>query len=96
MQLHSELSVTMEKVIYGNFYSEGLELIERNEKYYVRYDAGAHQEALREDELSKDEAMKLQRGKKEEYEVIIAMQARLKASGKNPHEQNWYPANGNT
>lgn len=78
----------MEKHIYGNL-NEGLELIERNSNYYVRYDAGAHQEAWREDELSKEEAHKIQKGKKHETEVLFAVQSRLEKDGVNPYVSNW-------
>ncbi len=82
----------MSRVVYGDLVSEGLELIERDGMYFLHYDAGAHQLAWREDQLSKAEADKLQLGKRQEYEVILALQARLLAAGQNPHELNWYPA----
>ncbi|MBF0197350.1 MAG: hypothetical protein HQL32_06550 [Planctomycetes bacterium] len=86
----------MSEVIYGNLEREGLELVERGTKYFVRYDAGAHQVAWREDELSSEEAKKLQLGKPEEYEVIIALQARIEATGLNPNIQNWSPTREST
>ena len=78
----------MEKHIYGNI-NEGLELIERNNTYYVRYDAGAHQEAWREDKLSKEEALEIQKGQKQENEVLITLQKRLEKEGVNPYISNW-------
>ena len=39
----------METVIYGNLQSEALEVILREGRYFLRYDAGAHQMAWRED-----------------------------------------------
>ena len=78
----------MEKHIYGNL-NEGLEIIERNSSYFVRYDAGAHQEAWREDKISEEEALKIQKGHKEENETLFALQKRLEKNGVNPFISNW-------
>ena len=86
--LQPTLGVLMEKHIYGNI-SEGLEIIERNSVYYVRYDAGAHQEAWREDKISKEDAIEIQKGKKQEKEVLFALQRRLEKEGVNPYSSNW-------
>ena len=86
----------MIKFVYGKFSAEGLELVKCDGKYYVRYDAGAHQESLCEDELTEDEAEKLQLGQNQEYEVIVSMQARPVASGENPRIENWSPTSDNT
>lgn len=78
----------MSELIYENL---GLELIKRQNRYFVRYDAGAHLCAWREDELSESEAERLQLGEQEQYEVIIGLQKRIQASGKSPYVQNWDP-----
>lgn len=81
----------MEKVIYGNLHNEGLEVIEREGQYFVRYDAGSHNSAWREDELSGQEVERLRRSKSDEYSVIIELQRRLVMKGQNPNAQNWTP-----
>jgi len=81
----------METVIYGNLQSEALEVILREGRYFLRYDAGAHQMAWREDELTEDEFQRLRQGHADEYQVIIGLQHRLAASGNDPHKQNWNP-----
>ena len=49
----------MRELIYDN---EGVVVLKDGSKYYVRYDAGAHQVAMREDENSEDEAKKVMLG----------------------------------
>ena len=87
---HEPLGVQMDLIIYGSI-NEGLELVRRNGKLFVRYDAGAHQIAWREDELTEEEGIELQKGTKQEQEVILTLQRRLEGIGQNPYEQNWNP-----
>ena len=81
----------METVIYGNLLSEALEVVFREGRYFLRYDAGAHQMAWREDELTEDEFQRLRKGRADEYQVIIDLQRRLTISGTDPYKQNWNP-----
>ncbi len=70
---------------------DGIEIVKRDNRYYVRYDAGAHQVCWREDEISEEEAEKVKSGKAVEYDVIIELQRRLIASGIDPYVSNWSP-----
>jgi hypothetical protein len=85
----------METVIYGNLQSEALEVVFREGRYFLRYDAGTHQMAWREDELTEEEFQRLRKGRTDEYQVIIGLQRRLTAGGTDPHKQNWDPPKGN-
>jgi hypothetical protein len=82
----------MEERVYGDVNSEGLEVVRRSGRYFVRYDAGAHQTAWREDELSAEEFERLSRSQADEYEVIISLQRRL---GLDAYTSNWSPPAGN-
>jgi len=81
----------MEEIVFGSLSSEGLEIVSRDGLYFVRYDAGAHNVAWREDEISELEVASIRSGKAAEYEAIVALQRRLETAGINPFEQNWVP-----
>jgi hypothetical protein len=81
----------MDTLVYGDLSSEGLEVVSRGDRFFVRYDAGSHQVAWREDELSTQELELLRSSKSGEYEVIITLQNRLRLNGADPHSQNWVP-----
>lgn len=83
----------METRIHGNLSKRGLEVVERDGRYFVRYDAGAHQIAWREDELFPAEFEQLKTGEAGEYQTIIGLQRRLLQAGIDPHVQNWRPEN---
>jgi hypothetical protein len=63
----------MDDVIFSGF---GVEVIERNGRFFVRYDAGEIATQIREDEISKEEAAKVQRSEEDAYEVLLACQQR--------------------
>jgi hypothetical protein len=81
----------MERIVYGNLQREGLEVVTHDGRYFVRYDAGAHVIAWREDEITEQEFASIQRGGEAQYRAIIAMQRRLEQSGTDPYLQNWAP-----
>ena len=84
----------MERLVFGNVREEGLEVVEREKRLFVRYDAGAHQAAWREDEISQAEFDHLCSGRAGEYETIIALQRRLSSRGEDPYAPNWAPQVG--
>ena len=63
----------MNDVIFPDF---GVEIIERDGRFFVRYDAGEIATQFREDEISKDEAAKVLRSEEDAYEVLLACQQR--------------------
>lgn len=83
----------IEKRVFGDLYQEGLEIVERNRQYFVRYDAGAHQVAWREDEITFEEFSLLKINQSFEHQIILALQKRLQLQGVNPYESNWEPGN---
>ena len=83
----------METLVFGNLAQEGLEVVSRNGSYFVRYDAGSHCIAWREDEISVQEFDLIKSGKQGEYQAILNMQRRLESSGVNPYQRNWSPTN---
>lgn len=79
----------VEEKLFGlEFDTDGLEVIRRGGRYFVRYDAGAHQIAWRENEISEPDAMSIGTGKGGEYEVMIRLQRRL---GLGANSSNWAP-----
>lgn len=81
----------MEQIVYGSLRDEGMEVIRRDDRYFVRYDAGAHMTAWREDEISVQELARLKMGRNEEYRVLLEIQNRVQPAGGNPYSQNWTP-----
>ena len=75
----------MREVIYDD---EGITLLKDGSKYYIRYDAGAHQIAIREDEISENEAKQVMAGTAEATQVLFAVQRRLKAASIDPYFSN--------
>jgi hypothetical protein len=70
-------------------YDDGdLRIFKRNSRFYLRYDAGAHQVAIREDEISEDDAKQVMRSEADATKVLFALQKRLKKSGVKPYESN--------
>lgn len=65
-----------------------LTVILRQGKYFVRYDAGAHQEIWREDEISESELGELKSGRDGRYNVLLKIQRRL---GFDVNKSNWSP-----
>ena len=82
----------MNTVVYGNLQSSGLEVVLRDGRYFVRYDAGSHAVAWREDELTAQEFAAIRLGGQAEHQAILSLQRRLELSGTNPYQQNWAPA----
>jgi len=81
----------MEEVVFGNLESEGLEIVSRGDRYFVRYDASAHNVAWREDEITELEVAAIRSGRVTEHEAMLVLQKRLIATGVNPYDQNWAP-----
>ncbi len=70
-------------------FDEGnLQVLSDGDDFYVRYDAGAHQPAIREDKISKDEADQIMSGKKEATKVLFALQKRLIDANIDAHKSN--------
>ena len=67
---------------------DGVAVLKDGSKYYVRYDAGAHQIAIREDEISEGEAKQVMAGTAEATQVLFAIQRRLTAAGIDPYVSN--------
>ena len=78
--------------MFGDLTAQGLEVIRRDGRYFVRYDAGTHQVAWREDELTEEEFGRLRLGQQDEHAVLLGVQQRALANGGNPYRQNWAKA----
>jgi hypothetical protein len=70
------------------FDDDGVAVFKDGAKYYVRYDAGAHQIAIREDEISESEAKQVMASMAEATQVLFAVQRRLIAAGVDPYVAN--------
>lgn len=68
--------------------SDGVELFKDGAKYYIRYDAGSHQIAIREDEISEDEAKRVMVSSSEATRVLFALQERLTRQGIDSYVSN--------
>ena len=71
------------------FREDNLVILKEEDRFFIRYDAGAHLVALREDEISEQEANEAMTGKNEATRVLFALQKRLTESGNDPHVSNF-------
>jgi len=79
----------METKLFGlDWDKDALEVVERDGRFFMRYDASAHATVWREDEITAEDAQKIASGRGGTYEVIIALQRRL---GLAAYESNWSP-----
>ncbi|HWV45882.1 MAG TPA: hypothetical protein VN039_07660 [Nitrospira sp.] len=65
-----------------------LQVWDRGGRYFVRYDAGAHQVVVREDEISEAEAREAAKGKDEALKMLFALRKRLIQSRVDPYVPN--------
>jgi hypothetical protein len=65
-----------------------LEIWKRGDRFFARYDAGAHQIIMREDEISAEEAKQAMKGGDAVNAVLLALEKRLLQAGLNPHVSN--------
>lgn len=63
----------MNDVIFSNY---GVEIIKREGRFLIRYDAGEIVVEVREDEITEEEAAKAQKSEEDAYEVLLACQRR--------------------
>lgn len=63
----------MEESIFEDF---GIEIVKRNQHYYVQFDAGELAVVMVEAEITEDEANKAMLSEKDAYEVLITCQKR--------------------
>ena len=70
------------------FSSTNLSVLERSGRFFIQYDAGAHFEVLREDEVSEDEAREAATNLDRAEKVILALQKRLINQGSDPYKSN--------
>jgi len=65
-----------------------LEIWKRGDRYFVRYDAGAHQIVMREDEISAEEAAEAVQSETAVTNMLFALQKRLIQAGIDPYVSN--------
>lgn len=65
-----------------------LEIWQRDDRFFARYDAGAHQVVMREDEISRSEAEFAMQGKDAAINMLFGLQRRLEDAGVNPYVSN--------
>jgi len=58
------------------FTGYGVDILKKNDGYYIRYDDGTVATFEKESKITFDEAMKAQKSESNAYEVIIATQSR--------------------
>jgi hypothetical protein len=65
-----------------------LEIWERGGRFFARYDAGAHQIVMREDEISEAEVLQAKEGEQGVAKMLFALQKRLISAGIDPYVSN--------
>ena len=72
-------------------YSSGIQVWQRGDLFFIRYDAGSHVPVIREDEISEDEATQALQGEPAAIELLKAIQSSLQGIGVNPYVSNLKP-----
>jgi len=65
-----------------------MQIWKRGDRYFVRYDAGAHQVAIREDEITEDEAISATKSGRAAVQMLHNLQKRLIEAGIDPYISN--------
>lgn len=65
-----------------------VQIFRRNDRLFVRYDAGAHQIAIREDEISEAELDQAMLGPEQALQMLFNLEKRLVKNGENPYVSN--------
>ncbi|OAE09009.1 hypothetical protein [Pantoea sp. OXWO6B1] len=63
----------MSELIFTGY---GIDIVKKNDDYYIRYDDGTIAMFEKESKITFDEALKAQKSESDAYEVIIATQSR--------------------
>lgn len=66
-----------------------LEIWQEDNRYFVIYDAGAHQVNMRKDEITEKEANLVCSGNISATEMLFGLQKRLIDHGENPYTSNF-------
>ena len=72
-------------------YSSGIQVWQRGDLFFIRYDAGSHVPVIREDEISEDEARQALQGEPAALELMKAIQSSLQGIGVDPYVSNVKP-----
>jgi hypothetical protein len=86
------MNTNMENHVFGHLEKDGIHIVRRNGKLYVRYDAGSHLVQWREDEITDEEAARITEDGRNCNDALLALQRRLIANGKDPYVSNWNPS----
>ena len=70
------------------FDDDGVQVLKDGARFYVKYDAGAHQVVMREDEISEKDAKRIMVGPNEATKVLFELQSRLIQAGIDPYVSN--------
>jgi len=62
-----------EQTVFVGF---GIEVVQREGRFFIRYDAGEIVVDMRENEVSSEEAARAQRSEQDAYEVLLECQRR--------------------
>jgi len=68
----------MDNIIFTGF---GIEIIKRDGRYYIRFDAGHFAVTMKEVEVTEAEANKAKMSEKDAYEVVLAKQTEEEQKG---------------
>lgn len=61
----------MDKMIFSDF---GIDIVQKDDKYFLRYDSGELVVKMEEIEITEDESIKAQKSEQDAYEVILSHQ----------------------
>jgi hypothetical protein len=75
--------------VYGDLDRDGIEVIARGARYFVRYETGGHYTAWREDELTSEQVERIKGGEDAALKVLLEVQSAAEARGEDPYKDNW-------
>jgi len=70
------------------YVDDNISIFEREGSFFIRYDAGAHQVEIREDQISEEEASIAAKSAAGANTVLFGLQSRLIKSGVDPYKSN--------
>jgi hypothetical protein len=65
-----------------------VDIYRHHERYFISYDAGSHVDAMREDEISEQEALTAAMGEEAVMKFLFELQERLIREGVDPYVSN--------
>lgn len=75
----------------GHIGQGAVQIVQRGDRFFIRYYTGAHQVIWREDEIPEQDVIAIQTDEANIEPILFGIQSRLLKSGIKPYISNWSP-----